>query len=977
MLWHLRITPAPGQDDLDGARLAFEAQELRIPGPWQIASGRGFLVEGELSADDLRRAAEVVLADPVVEVFTIASTVEGHDRHDIETVHVFPKPGVTDPEGESALSVLSDMGLNATACRTIRTYQVVGPAEGLPRLIAKVLANEAVEQAVVGPLEIDHLGQGRPYRFQKIDVPILTLNDDELVRVSKEGQLALNIDEMRTVRDHFAALGRNPTDCELETIAQTWSEHCSHKTLKGRIEFEGEIIDNLLKQTVFKATMDLNSDWLVSVFADNAGVVRFDDDFDVCFKVETHNHPSAIDPYGGANTGLGGVIRDILGTGLAAKPIANTDVFCVAPPDTPVDGIPPGVIHPRRVLEGIVAGVRDYGNRMGIPTVNGALAVDPRYLANPLVFCGTIGVIPRGMSAKSVQPGDRIVAIGGRTGRDGIHGATFSSLELSSESEEISGGSVQIGNAITEKTVLDVLLQARDRQLFRSVTDCGAGGFSSAVGEMGAECGAEVDLEKAPLKYEGLSYTEIWISEAQERMVLAVPPEHWAALKALCDSEAVEATDLGRFTDTGQLVLRYDGNVVGDISMHFLHEGGPKITRKATVAKPSVEKVQLPGPDHDYNADLLRILGHWDVASKEWIVRQYDHEVQGRTVIKPLVGIDESGPGDASVIQPVRGSTMGLSVSCGINPRYGELDPYAMAMTCVDEAIRNAVAVGADPDRIALLDNFCWGNPERPETLGSLVMAAKGCHDAAIGYRAPFISGKDSLYNEYEHEGKKLAIPPTLLISAIGRVPDVRKCVTMDLKESGNHLILVGDPRTGLGGSVWNESCGGRGGAVLAPDPALARAVFGFVHRAIVEGAIRSCHDLSEGGLAVALAEMAIAGGLGAEVDLGPLYDHTSLGRSGPSETELLFGEGPSRFLIEVRPGDLERLDALADEDCAGLPRPFAFLRIGHVDDAIGLRIKGILRTSPVILELPISALESAWKRPLHPHLVDAKSGNQ
>ena len=978
MLWHLLIEPRPGQTDLEGLRLSSEAKELGLGGPWTIAASRGFLIEGNVDEAEVRRIAETLLVDLVVERFQI-KPLDGRADHP-QTVHVMPKPGVTDPEGESALALLRDLGFAVTNCRTIRSFVVDGPADGLARFVSRVLSNDAVELAVVGAITIDHLGQGHTYTFKKIDVALLSTDDAGLVKISKDGQLALNIDEMRTIQAHFATIGRNPTDCELETIAQTWSEHCSHKTLRGKIEFEGEVIDNLLKQTIFKATVDLNLDWLVSVFEDNAGVVRFDDDFDVCFKVETHNHPSAIDPYGGANTGLGGVIRDILGTGLAGKPIANTDVFCVAPPDTLPQDVPPGVLHPKRVLEGIVAGVRDYGNRMGIPTVNGALAVDPRYLANPLVFCGTVGVIPRGMSTKTVEPGDRIVALGGRTGRDGIHGATFSSLDLTGDSEEVSGGAVQIGNAIVEKMVLDVILQARDRKLFRSVTDCGAGGFSSAVGEMGATTGAVVDLEKAPLKYEGLSYTEIWISEAQERMVLAVPPAKWAELKALCDSEGVEATDLGAFADDGKLVLRYDGNVVADLSMDFLHEGRPKIVRKATAKVQDLQPIALPGPDHDYNADLLAILRHWDVASKEWIIRQYDHEVQARTVIKPLVGEHEDGPGDASVIQPVRGSHVGLSISCGINPRWGDLDPYAMAVSCVDEAIRNAVAVGADPDRIALLDNFCWGNPERPETLGSLVLAAKGCHDAAIGYGAPFISGKDSLYNEYAHNGTSLAIPPTLLISAFARVPDVRKCVTMDLKRAGNHLALIGETRRELAGSLFAQRHGGGGRFVPRPNVERAKADFRFIHAAIQSGLIRSCHDLSEGGLAVALAEMAIAGGLGAEFLLASNSEsglepneREGLPRSRSGGTlhlaHLLFAESPSRFLIEFEPENRDALKALYEETISAFLSPVDQFpggpNLGRVIAEPRLRIREGM-DSHIWIDQPIVDLKAAWQRPLH-----------
>ena len=947
MLWHLQIDPAPGQIDLAGRRVAADATELGLPGPWKVAASRGFLIEGPLDRMAVARAAESVLVDLAVE----ASSIRGADESGAEVaggtvVHVLPKAGVTDPEAESALALLRDLGFAVENVRTIRTYKIQGPAENLPRLIGRVLANDAVEQAVIGALPFDRLGQGTSYRFVRVEVPILGKSDAELLDVSRKGQLHFSLAEFRAVEAYFAELGREPTDCELETLAQTWSEHCSHKTLRGRIEFNGRVIDNLLKQTIFGATQRMGSDWLVSVFADNAGVVRFDDDFDVCFKVETHNHPSAIDPYGGANTGLGGVIRDPMGTGLGAKPICNTDVFCVAPPDTPGDSLPGGVLHPRRILKGVVAGVRDYGNRMGIPTVNGALVGHPAYLANPLVFCGTVGVIPRGMAEKSVKAGDRIVAIGGRTGRDGIHGATFSSVELTGESESISGGAVQIGNAITEKMVLDVVLQARDRGLFRSITDCGAGGFSSAVGEMGAELGAEVDLDRAPLKYEGLSYTEIWISEAQERMVLAVPPENWPAVRDLCASEGVEATDLGQFVDTGRLTLKYQGEVVGDLSMHFLHDGRPRVVRKATYVEVEPRPIAL-ADDTDYTKDLLAILGTWDVCSKEWIVRQYDHEVQARTVIKPLVGVVDDGPGDASVVLPVSGSTRGLAISCGINPRYGLIDPYAMAGCVIDEAVRNCVAVGADPDRIAILDNFCWGNTERPETLGSLVRAAEGCRDVALAYGTPFISGKDSLYNEYTHEGRSLAIPPTLLISAMGQVPDVRKCVTMDLKEAGNVLLLVGETRDELGGSHWAMVRGLEGGNVPRADLEAAPPIFRAVHEAISRGLVRSCHDLSEGGLAVALAEMAMAGGLGAEV----MIARASLA-SGPAM--LLFSESPTRFVLEVRPE--------SEGEVSATFKGVAIDRMGTVVEGHRLVVRD---PGSTLIDAPLSALKDAWQSPL------------
>ncbi|WZO97113.1 phosphoribosylformylglycinamidine synthase subunit PurL [Isosphaeraceae bacterium EP7] len=953
MLWHLRILPAPGLADHQGERLAAVAEELGLAGPWSIGSSRGFLLEGEIDRAGVEKAARSILVDPVAEISQIHASGDPADASEGKAtlVHVFRHTGVTDPEAESGRAILRELGYAVENVRTIRTYHVEGPDGKIGELIRKVLANDAVEQSVIGALSLTKLGGGQSYDFRRVEVPIRGMDDLALAKLSKEGQLYLSPAEMRQIRDHFESQGRNPTDCELETLAQTWSEHCSHKTLRGDIDFEGVSIKNLLKQTIFAATQKLNLDWLVSVFADNAGVVRFDDEVDVCFKVETHNHPSAIDPFGGANTGLGGVIRDPMGTGLGAKPICNTDVFCVAPPDFPPDMLPQGVLHPKRVLTGVVAGVRDYGNRMGIPTVNGALVVNPGYLANPLVFCGTVGVIPRGMSEKHVEHGDRIVAVGGRTGRDGIHGATFSSAELTADSESISGGAVQIGDAITEKMVLDVIMQARERGLFRSITDCGAGGFSSAVGEMGAEMGAAVDLDRAPLKYAGLSYTEIWISEAQERMVMAVPPENLGALLDLCAAEGVEATDLGVFEATGRLTLRYNGEVVGDLSMEFLHEGRPKVIRAATFTPPPYVELDLPDRT-EFNTDLLKLLGHWDVCSKEWIVRQYDHEVQARTVIKPLVGVKDDGPGDASVVLPVHGSYRGLAISCGINPRYGRLNPYAMATLVVDEAIRNCVAVGADPSRIALLDNFCWGNTERPETLGSLVLAAQGCHDLALAYGTPFVSGKDSLYNEYTHEGKSLAIPPTLLISAMGQVPDVRHCVTMDLKEPGNVLFIAGHTRNELGGSLWSEVAILEGGRVPEVAPELGLSLFRAVHAAIGRGLIRSCHDLSEGGLAVTLAEMAIAGGLGAEVSVRdiPCDDDAA------EDAILLFSESPSRFVLEVAPENVSAVVELFE----GLP-------LGRLGDVVKsefpLRVLGL--DGQAAVELEVSAMKSAWQAPL------------
>ena len=794
-------------------------------------------------------------------------------------------------------------------------------------------------------------------------MPLSTLDDAALIKLSKDGQLALTIDEMKTIQSHFLQLKRDPTDVELESIAQTWSEHCSHKTLKGTIDYT-EIINgrtvhrryqNLLKETVFGATQTIRAnlgadDWCVSVFSDNAGVVKFDDDFHICFKVETHNRPSAIEPYGGANTGLGGVIRDVIGTALGGKPVCNTDIFCFARPDYPPDQLPSGVLHPRRTMQGVVNGVRDYGNRMGIPTVNGAILFDDRYLANPLVFCGTVGIIPVGMEHKQVMPGDLIVAVGGRTGRDGIHGATFSSLELTDESEVVSGGAVQIGNAIEEKKVLDVILQARDRGLFTALTDCGAGGFSSAVGEMGAELGATVDLEKAPLKYDGLSYTEIWISESQERMVLSVPPEKWTELERLCNAESVEAVVLGTFENTGRLKLFYHGTQLADLDMHFLHEGRPNIVRSADYVQkhnpPTAPNTAMPVQEA-----LLKILGTYTVCSKEWVIRQYDHEVQGGSVIKPLVGVLNDGPSDAAVVMPVLGSNVGAAIGNGLNPRYADLDPWAGAAAAIDEAVRNVVAVGADPSRIAILDNFCWGNVTDSELLGALVRTAEACRDVAIAYGTPFISGKDSLNNEYKSPTQRITIPNTLLISALGRVPDVRKCVTMDLKEPGNELFIIGRTKNELGGSHYNLVTGRSGGEPPRPDLTEAPKIFAALHAAIQAGLIRACHDLSEGGLAVTLAEMAFAGGVGA--DITGLSEMP--GTVGLSDEVRLFSESTTRFVVEVQPQHVEQFKlAFTELPCA---------KLGHTVVEQRLRVAGA--NGEWLVWTKLAELKEAWQKPL------------
>jgi phosphoribosylformylglycinamidine synthase len=972
-LWEIDIYPANGQPDTVGNSLASEARDLGLADGLQVDAVRGFLLQATAGEDAIRQVAATLLADPVTEKAIIAP-VGDHlltkaPNSNNTLVHVLFKPGVMDPVALSTKQALQDLKLDVQEVRTLRKYWLspLSPSD-LTRLTSKLLANDSIEQVVVGPLQLDHLDIGSKYELKLATVALRSLPDDALLKLSRDHQLSLSLPEMKTIQAHYQKLDRDPTDIELETVAQTWSEHCSHKTLAGKIDYRDERgsqhFKNMLRETIFAATEQIRADlgdqdWCVKVFKDNAGIVRFDDKYNIVFKVETHNHPSAIEPYGGANTGIGGVIRDPLGTGLGAKPICNTDVFCFAPPDTDPATLPPGCLHPRRVMKGVVAGVRDYGNRMGIPTVNGAVYFDRRYLGNPLVYCGNVGILPRDKSDKEVHPGDWIVAIGGRTGRDGIHGATFSSIELTSESETISGGSVQIGNAVMEKMVLDVLLQARDENLYNAVTDCGAGGFSSAVGEMGEEIGAEVWLDRAPLKYDGLSYTEIWISEAQERMVLAVPPQNWERFEKVCASEGVEATIIGQFVPTGQLRLMYNNQEVGSLSMEFLHDGRPPVVRQATYHPPA--PIPLPVPDLNRSGiegTIRKILGSLNVASKHWVIRQYDHEVQGGSVIKPLVGPMNDGPSDAAVVRPLLDSSKGIVISCGMNPHYGDLDPYHMATSAMDEAVRNAVCVGADPERIALLDNFCWGNTDRPETLGTLVRAAIACRDLAVLWKTPFISGKDSLKNEFawvDSQGEKqtLVIPSTLLISAMGQIDDVRKCVTMDIKEAGNKLYLVGPTRNEFGGSHFALVHNLVGGEVPKVDANLAKRVFVALHQSIKSGFVRSCHDLSEGGLAVAAAEMAFAGHLGIDLDIAELCQSQFV-----DPLTALFSESNSRFLVEVPASKA----AAFEKEFRDLP----IASVGHVVGGPKLRILAGHQCDPVLADIDWNELKQTWLKPLN-----------
>jgi phosphoribosylformylglycinamidine synthase II len=1034
------VRPAPGRLDARGTRLRDDAPTLGLS-PAEVSAARVYLVEAALSPEQVQRIGDALLADRVTERCTQGSTPADSAA---AVVEVHPLPGVMDPAGLSVREAIADLlqiplhaGLDDDASpihvSTGWRFDVRGlsPADART-LVRGLVANPVIHRIHDGSWTPDALPRGHAADFQVRSISLLTLTDEQLQRLSRDAHLFLSLDEMRAVQTEFRTLGRDPTDIELETIAQTWSEHCVHKTLKSKVRYrthsdspsqsevagappapssptpkssrtdfdfaftptgksstpaskpkddnydwddeddtdpnapitpedpidwsgrpghttsaDGTItIDNLLKSTVAAATHELIADgldWAISVFKDNSGIIAFDDNFGACIKVETHNRPSAIEPYGGSATGVGGCIRDVIGTGLGARPIANTDVFCVAPPDqfASASSLPPGVLPPRRILSDVVAGVRDYGNRMGIPTVSGGVFFDARHIGNPLVFCGCIGLIPRDKCFGAAKPGDIIVALGGRTGRDGVHGATFSSAELESTASTEFAHAVQIGNAIEEKRLLDAILRARDGgdsstsplrhsatpplPLYNAITDCGAGGFSSAVGEMGAAIGAQVDLDRAPLKYAGLSYTEIWISEAQERMILAVPAANLAALRSICDEEGVEMAELGTFgTPNAELILRYRQKEVGRLPMHFLHEGIPTPTREATwtpapvdpARRASTSSLRLsvspslppstPSLRLSVSSSLLSLLSHPTIASKHWIISQYDHEVQGNTVLKPLVGPAGRGPGDASVLEPVPGTNRGLAISCGLQTGVGDPalpagggDPYQMALAGIDECVRNLVCVGADPRRIAILDNFCWPSCDKPENLGMLVRAAEGCYDGAKAYKTPFVSGKDSLNNQFRYtdpatgESRTIEIPPTLLITGLAIVPSVKRVTSMDAKKPGNLLVVIGATTDEIGGSLlqklldsgsgYPHSPNGdsvyphspSGASSIAPasladwtshnhtvprvDLSLGPRTAHAVANLITDGIIVSAHDCSEGGLLVSIAEMLIA----------------------------------------------------------------------------------------------------------------------
>jgi phosphoribosylformylglycinamidine synthase subunit PurSL len=954
-----------------------------------IRTATVYVLDATFNTEELTTLAKGPLSDPIVQDFSINSTFCSDFNWMVE---VGFKPGVTDNAGrtakEAAIISLNREFPQDFSVYTATQYFMWGNCSRaqVERIADEILANKLIQNVTVYSCEEWcklHKSEFSAPRVSESHVPALfkeinlSVSDSELMAISKNGMLALSLDEMKTIKGHFAQnsvaqrrasleLPEGPTNVELEILAQTWSEHCKHKIFNATITYHEDgkkpvIIKSLFKRFIRKTTDVVRAakgrgDICLSVFKDNAGVIKFNSEFAVVFKVETHNSPSALDPYGGALTGIVGVNRDPFGTGLGCRLIANTDVFCFASPFY-TGTLPPRILHPKRVMEGVREGVEHGGNKSGIPTINGTIVFDERFLGKPLVYCGTLGIMPLKVNGrkgyeKKARPGDRIVMVGGRIGKDGIHGATFSSEALNEGSPVTA---VQIGDPITQKRMTDFLLYARDKDLYSSITDNGAGGLSSSIGEMAQDTGgAVVHIDRAPLKYHGLAPWEIFVSEAQERMTVAVPPERLEEFLNSAQEWSVEATDLGAFTDNGFLVIKYGTTTVALLPMKFLHEGLPPMELVARW-KPPARKDAITLPAGDFAADNLKLLARLNICSKEYVIRQYDHEVQAGSVIKPLSGAENDGPSDAAVIRPDLASFEGIAVSNGIVPRYSDIDAYAMAACAVDEAVRNAVCVGADPGHMAALDNFCWcdpvqspDNPDGEYKLAQLIRANQALLAVCRAYGVPLISGKDSMKNDYRIGSVTISIPPTLLVSVVAKVPDVRKCVTMDFKDAGDLIYCIGTTYAHLGCSEYALMKNIAGGSV--PSVVNAKKAFSAYEALFIaqkKGLVNACHDCSDGGLAVSLSEMCFSGERGATCNLSAVPQ-----KGCSSDAELLFSESPCRILVEVPRKNARRFESLF----TGI----ACACIGEVVQGDEITIHGINQN--VVLACLVHEAKAAWK---------------
>jgi phosphoribosylformylglycinamidine synthase len=980
----LVVATRPHLPDVRGAALQQTVQADLHLAVDEVRTAALYTLHAPRTPEDLEEARQSLFTDAVVQESYWNKRPPGNCDWIVQIGFL---PGMTDNVGQTATAALEDIYARPLdgVVYTSYLYLLRGalPRRAVERVVSDILANPLIHQwritaaadwrdGVAAFLPPPVAGVDKPPLVQTVS---LEGDDHALLRLSQERLLALSLPEMRAIRAYFRqageqrqvyGLGNHPTDVELEVLAQTWSEHCKHKIFNSTIRYRDEqghvsTIRSLFKSYVVRATEEIGQQvgWLVSVFHDNAGVIRFNDQWNLVMKVETHNTPSALDPYAGAITGIVGVNRDPFGTGKGCRLLFNTDVLCFAPPDYSKP-LPPRLLHPKRIFTGVHRGIKDGANQSGVPDVNGAVVFDQRFLGKPLVFCGTGGLMPARIGGepahlKRANPGDHIVMVGGRIGKDGIHGATFSSRALS----EVSPASaVQIGDPITQKKMFDFLLEARDLQLYTCITDNGAGGLSSSVGEMAQfSNGCELHLERAPLKYPGLDPWEILLSESQERMTLAVPPQHLEAFLALAARRDVESTPLGIFTSSGLFHILHHGKTVALLDMQFLHHGVPEMRLQAHWRPPHYPEPSFPCAA-DLTESLLQMLGRLNICSKEWVIRQYDHEVQGRSVIKPLVGQYNDGPSDAAVLRPLLDSMAGVIVANGICPRYSDIDTYHMVACAIDEAIRNVIAVGGSLGHIAGLDNFCWPDPVQSEytpdgtyKLAQLVRANQALYDYCTAYGVPCISGKDSMKNDYHIGDTKISVPPTLLFSVIARMPDVHQAITMDVKQPGDLVFILGETRAELGASEYYALHGCIGNRVPQVNAQYARRLYEALSQAIARGLVNACHDCSDGGFGVAAAEMAFAGGCGMHLDLRAMPCAPDIDR----DDTLLYSETTSRFVVTVPPQHREAFCELLASCAIG--------EVGHVLDAPEFVVVG--RQGNVVIRSDIAQLKEAWQRPL------------
>jgi phosphoribosylformylglycinamidine synthase len=884
MIFEVRVTLKDQKDSKGESLLAEIKKTLNIHSIDKIKTAKVYRLEN-IKKDEIKKFVVVALYEEIDQIATFNKPIFPKSAKIIEVAY---KPGVMNPEVASILKVAKDLNIKLDACDSSWEYAFFGKVSStqIQNIIHRLLVNVTVETVITKPPKTLKI-TGTPQKVQK--VPIRKSSDKKLMELSRD-KLFLNLEEMKVIQNYFIKINRDPVDCEVEILAQTWSEHCVHKTFRANLTIDGKQKEPLI--TRIKRTAKNNPKLIVSAFVDNSGVIDFYEGWAIAGKVETHNSPSAIEPYGGAMTGSGGVFRDILGTGQGAKPIVSTDIFCFAPPNLSRQQLPPGCLPPQYLLRKVVAGVRDYGNRVGIPTNNGSIHFHPDFRAKPTVAVGSFGLIKKS-KAKKGEPksGDLIITLGGKTGRDGIHGATFSSGEMTAKTTTVSGSAVQIGNAIEGKRVIDLVLSLSQKGLIRAVTDCGAGGYSSAIGEMGRITGAEVHLEKVPLKYANLAPWEIFLSESQERMVIAINPRDLKVVENESKILNVESTVIGRFTNTKKLKVYYHKNLVCDLPMDFLHDGLPQRHMIGKTSKIKI-KEKLPSQPKDLSIIWQKIMAHGNVCSKEPIVRMYDHNVQGTAALHPFSGENFEGPNDGAIIRPILSKPYGMVVAHGLNPTLNIIDPYWGSIWATLEALSNYVSVGGDIKDAALVDNFIWPFPDE-ESLADLDKSTDAACEVANLLNMPFVSGKDSLSSTYRFpDGKILKIPPVLLISVFGKIPDATKTTSSDFKKIGSTLVLVGKPDfKNLGGSTYFDSTSSKSQKIAKPDLLSVNKVFSIITSGIRLSLIKSCHDISEGGMAAALAEMCFGAGFGAQISIKSFKTR---------DDYILFSETPGTFLVEV-----------------------------------------------------------------------------